>query len=744
MRRWLACVAGTAMFVAVLAMAPGAALAAQSGSGYYVTFVARSCAAYTDIFANKSRNDIMESLEDLGPDSPYTSQASLVDPAVEAEAPQSACTPLPGWEFTLGHGYDSSVVKGPWGSMSKITDPFPRGPIVTEASTPLYDQYHNRVRGQSIAGAVTIELTDAERQQASQASELWAQGGTPDDPVLADKFPGPEYGFGALRCGTDDVNGDNVEYLFFPSGVTHLFCYAFYVVPPPTAGKITIEKRVVGAPSGANPAFAFSGSISYDPNGFTLANGQSQDFYRAGGQTWDVTESPVDSYALSSVVCTATTASGGAGSSTYTVTGSTTAIHLVATEHVTCVYTNTYVPPTGGLAINKITRGGVGRFAYTVTPRGGGASRHAAATTDRPGVPAAATPALTGLTPGVYTITERSPTTDLGRWHGVSVSCNGVRQTPGRPVHVTVRSGQNTACTFVNVFIPAGSISLAKITTGATGTVAFLITSRTGGVHQFNQHATTTQEGVAADAVPNTSTDATDHLPLGRYLIGEEAPASENPDDWTLEAVECNGRLVPFDRGVAAIVLTPGHPSVRCVFTNRFTPTPPPEPPAPPTPPTPPTPPAPPSGGGATPSYAGTDLAVTKQALQPTALEGQAISYRITVHNNGPDAAADVVLADQPGGRATIVSVHTSTGHCQTGTPVICRLGNLDAGASVTIMVRLIPQTTGSTFVNRAVVGGATAETTLANNISSATVRIVRRHVVACTAARAPVARAAC
>ena len=72
---------------------------------------------------------------------------------------------------------------------------------------------------------MTIELTPQERAQANQASQLWAQGGTPTDPVLAQKFPGPQYGFGGLRCATDNLNGDNVEYIFFPTGVQHVFCY---------------------------------------------------------------------------------------------------------------------------------------------------------------------------------------------------------------------------------------------------------------------------------------------------------------------------------------------------------------------------------------------------------------------------------------------------------------------------------------------------------------------------------------
>jgi uncharacterized repeat protein (TIGR01451 family) len=725
----------TIAFVAGLWVAePGAALA--QGSGYYVTLVARSCTSYSDVFANKARNDIQESLVDLGPDSPYNDNpASLVSPIVESQSPQDACTPLVNWQFTLGHGYQSRAVTGPWGSLSKVTDPFSRAPIVTQASTPLYDQYHNQVG--SIAGAVTIELTDAERQQASNASQLWVQGGTPDDPVLAQQFPGPTYGFAALRCATDAVNGDNVEYLYFPAGVTHVFCYAFYVVPPPTSGTITIEKRVVGAPAGANPSFAFNGSISFDPNGFTLGNGQSTDFFRAGGRSWDVTEDPVDNYVLSSVDCTAATPSGGAGASTFTVRGSTTTINLVATEHVTCVYTNTYQQPTGGLTIDKITRGGVGRFGYTVAPAGGGAARHSAATTTHPGVPESAQPALTGLPPGQYTITETSPTSDAGRWRTVKVTCDGVKRKAGQPVHVTVRSGQTTECSFLNVFIPSGSISLGKITTGHIGIVSFLVAAHTRPPRQYHQTAITTHEGVVANAIPDGPANAANHVRLGRYVIVEQAAPSENPQNWTLQYVQCNGQLVPFNRGAIVVTLTPAEPSVRCVFTDHFTPNPAP----PPTPPEPPS----PEPNPDVPTYATTDLSVTKVALAPIAVEGQPVSYRIAVHNNGPDTAASVVLVDKPASKATIVSVRPSTGQCVVGTLVVCRLGNIKADATVTVMVTVIPETPASPFINRAVVGGATAESTLTNNLSHATIRILpATNPLACPARIAPVAHPAC
>ena len=74
--------------------------AASAASGYYVTFVARDCPSYSDIYANKARNDIVESLQDLGPNSQYGSSGALVSPAYEDVAPQTSCVPLPNWTFT--------------------------------------------------------------------------------------------------------------------------------------------------------------------------------------------------------------------------------------------------------------------------------------------------------------------------------------------------------------------------------------------------------------------------------------------------------------------------------------------------------------------------------------------------------------------------------------------------------------------------------------------------------------------
>ncbi len=693
----------------------------SGGSGYFVTFVARWCPEYTDIFANHARNDIVESLKDLGPDTQYDDTGALIDPVYEDYiAPQTNCQPLPGWKFTLGTGYETRAVTGDWGSLSKVTNPFDTS-IVTQASTPLLDTSAEPVPGKTLAGATTIELTNEERAQSSSSDQLWAQGGIPTDPVLAQTFPGPEYGFGTLRCATDNLNGDNVEFIFFPAGVTHVFCYAFYVKPPPTTGLITIRKQVVGAPAGANPSFPFNGDISFDPHGFQLTDGGSIDFWRAGGSTWTVTEGAVDGYSLESLDC-----SSAAGTSTFQYSASTAHISLAALDHVTCTYTNRYIPPSGGLTIRKITRGGVGTFSYTVTPSSGAGETHRArATTIEPNVPVNAEPSLVTLAPGTYTIRERAPTSPDGRWRLRSVTCNDVSRSTTRPTQVTIRSGVEVTCLFTNTFMPRGSISLAKITEGNIGNTTFQVTPVTGKPAHYVQLAVSSRIGVSVDAVPASPSDATDHLRLGAYRIIEQHPHDIPAGGWTLTQVECNGVVVPFDQGTVVVTLRRSHPSARCVFTDTFTRTPPPQPPPEPPAPPPPEPPAPPGANLDQPSEPYADLSVTKHASPATVTRGQIVTYRIAVTNHGPDDAARVVLNDQPLGSGVLVSVHTDVGSCHVSLPLVCQLGTLKPGAKAHITVRVRLGTRSSRFTNRSVVGTATYDPNLSNNVARTTITVL-------------------
>ena len=370
-----------------------------------------------------------------------------------------------------------------------------------------------------------------------------------------------------------------------------------------------------------------------------------------------MTEGRVAGYLLVSLVCTAKTANGAPGRSTVDVSGSTASIHLVAREHVTCVYNNAYVPPAGGLTIRKLTSGGVGSFDYVVTPVSGGAtSHHLEATTTEPNVPVDATPSLLSLPPGSYTISERQTESPAGNWHLAHVSCNGSGESTTKPITVEIHSGEATTCTFANVFVPSGSISLAKRTTGATGTASFLISSQAEPPTQYRQTATTTVPGVAAGAKPVAAVDATDHLPLGTYTITEEQPASSAANGWSLTEVECNGVLEPFEEGTIEVKLTHPEPKVHCVYTDAFS-TSPPIPPPPPPKPEPP---------GPQPDYALSDLFVTKHVSPTVVTRGQVASYRITVKNLGPDAAERVEVDDEPQGGVVVISAHSSQGACTT------------------------------------------------------------------------------
>ena len=709
-------------------------------SGYYVTFVALSCPDYTDIFANKSRNDILESLRDLGPDSQYLNNDALVNPDFESLAPQDKCSPISGWNFKLGTGIEARADTGVWGSLSKVTNPFDTT-ITTEDSTALLNQNAQQIGSETINGATTTQLTNAEREQAGNSGSLWAQGGVPGDPVLVSDFPGPEYGFGALRCATDDLNGDNVEYIYFPAGYKHVFCYGIYVKPPPTSGEITIQKQVVGEPVGTSPTFPFNGDLSYNPDGFNLGNGGSEDFFRAGqelnGQpvTWTVTEGGVDGYRRSRPDCTSIDAHGNPGEEYggHHLDNATVRINLVAGEHVTCVYTNTYVPPPGGLVIQKVTRGGVGSFDYEVKSSGHG-THHVTATTTDPGVPATAAPSLDSLDPGEYEISEKAPDSESGHWRAVSVNCNGDRHAlHGGSVKVTVSSGQASVCTFFNRFIPAGSISISKISQGATGTFAFLVGLRDNDTGmQYHQRATTTAQGQAANAEPVTGLDATDHLKLGRYLIGEQFPLSDPTNAWAVSSVYCNGVAQPFTSGVVEVRLTRHEPDVHCTYTDTFTPKPPPippppeptPPPPPPNPPLPPMPPAPPPEPDVNPIYANADLSVTKHASTGSVTVGHMVTYRVIVRNRGPAVAQQVYVEDQSRLVARVESIRTSKGSCRLRPTVRCSLGNLKKGARVVITARVVPLRVTSSFVNHVAVGSATADSNLANNVAQARVRV--------------------
>ena len=118
------------------------------------------------------------------------------------------------------------------------------------------------------------------------------------------------YGFGALRCATDNLNGDNVEWISYPPDTTHVFCFAYYVKPAPTSGTITVRKEVSLPPDTPAQKLRFTGNISYANNEFFLTVVERQ-ARRARSRssapadaTWDFTEEVPALATLTDIDCT--------------------------------------------------------------------------------------------------------------------------------------------------------------------------------------------------------------------------------------------------------------------------------------------------------------------------------------------------------------------------------------------------------------------------------------------------------
>ena len=113
-----------------------------------------------------------------------------------------------------------------------------------------------------------------------------------------------------------------------------------------------------------------------------------------------------------------------------------------------------------------------------------------------------------------------------------------------------------------------------------------------------------------------------------------------------------------------------------------------------------------------------TDLSVSTSAVPTTGpLLDQPYTYTLTVSNGGPDAATGVVLTDTIPANTTFVSTSAGTFASGVVTDVI---GNLAAGASVTVRITVTPTALGS-ITNTAAVQGNELESDASNNVSSTT-----------------------
>ena len=524
----------------------GAAGAPPSDVPLTVTLVARACGAYTDVSANLARNNIMESLRDLGPDTAY-SPGQPINPTVENSVPsQAACSPLPGFQFTFGSGISGTV---PGTNLSKVSNASTT--VAARASTPLLDP-NGVPTGSSIAGAVTVTLTPEQAALAQQNSRLWVQGGTPTDATGNAVFGDGAYAFAALRCAIDNLNGDNVEWVSYPTGASHVFCYYYAIRNSPRSATITVVKHVPGGdPTGQ--VFAFGGTVSYNPGGyFGLSAGQSASFVRAetapGGAPWEVSETTPPGWQTPAVGCVVSGALlPGDPPTTYTITASSVAIHL-GVQDITCTYTNSLPATTTTLTVDKVTEGRAGGpFAVTVTPSSGPDHALGAATTSLSGV-AALVGTVAGLPLGPTVLTETVPASAAGHWVLARADCDGspmaVSGLSARYTFTSTTPGGHidAVCTLVNRWEPTARLVTDLTTHGGVGTAQFsvlpLTTSGQAGVGvPLVQTATTTAPGVAAVAAG----DDTTALDVGTYAVIPSGLGDTATGHWVFVSASCTG-----------------------------------------------------------------------------------------------------------------------------------------------------------------------------------------------------------
>jgi trimeric autotransporter adhesin len=118
----------------------------------------------------------------------------------------------------------------------------------------------------------------------------------------------------------------------------------------------------------------------------------------------------------------------------------------------------------------------------------------------------------------------------------------------------------------------------------------------------------------------------------------------------------------------------------------------------------------------------GTPADVSVRVAAPaSSVTGAQTTFTITVTNNGPNAAANVVLVTTTTPAAIPVSATASQGTCSGAAVVSCSLGSLASGATVTVVV--LPSSAGS-LTDTALVSAATFDPDDSNNTASASTTV--------------------
>jgi uncharacterized repeat protein (TIGR01451 family) len=115
------------------------------------------------------------------------------------------------------------------------------------------------------------------------------------------------------------------------------------------------------------------------------------------------------------------------------------------------------------------------------------------------------------------------------------------------------------------------------------------------------------------------------------------------------------------------------------------------------------------------------DLAITQTDSPDPVTVGNNLIYKLTITNNGPSAATGVTLIDTPLGANFLASSQNCPLSASVNT---CNLGNLAAGASVTVSIAVTPTAAG-TVSNTASVTATEVDPNTANNSATESTTVI-------------------
>lgn len=120
-----------------------------------------------------------------------------------------------------------------------------------------------------------------------------------------------------------------------------------------------------------------------------------------------------------------------------------------------------------------------------------------------------------------------------------------------------------------------------------------------------------------------------------------------------------------------------------------------------------------------------TDLSITKTANGNRFQAGGTVTYTIVVRNNGPGVAIGTTVTDILPPGSSLQSSTATQGSCSGTTTVTCSVGTLNPASSATITLNVTVPLSQGEVSNTATVSAVNAETSPANNASTAALIVI-------------------